>query len=152
MYGIAERVARGAAWLDPRYPNWWAKLDISTLDVASCHQCVLGQVYTGCISADEQGQILAQVMGMHSGIELTTMQEAVAEGEWGGFNTLYEHHELLGLSAFLGFSTEWFGPTNVDGVMISAKEEMSLLTDEWTRVIISRRLAAHSAERELVAA
>lgn len=152
MYNIAERVARGAVWLDEHYPHWVGKVEISTLDLASCHLCVLGQVFTGCIPADEQSQILAQVLNMHTGAELTTMREAVADGSWGGFNTLYEHHRLLGTIAGLGFSTDWMGPIGPDGAMISAKDELGLLTDEWTRVIISRRLAAHAAELELVAA
>lgn len=152
MYDIEDRVARGTAWLDEHYPNWVTGIDISTLNIASCHLCVLGQVFTGCIPAAEQGQILAQVLEKMCTIERATAAEAIEEGAWGGFNTMVEHHRLLPIPARLGFSTDWVGPVNADGEMISAAEELILLTDEWTRVIISRRLAPYRAELELVAA
>lgn len=41
----AERVAAGAAWLDEHRPGWVDKIRITRLDLSSCTQCVLGQVY-----------------------------------------------------------------------------------------------------------
>ena len=36
---------RGALFLDERCPNWFSKIDIKTLDLGSCEQCVLGQLF-----------------------------------------------------------------------------------------------------------
>jgi hypothetical protein len=40
-----RRVARGAAFLDKRYPGWQDQVDLTRLDIDSCYQCVLGQLY-----------------------------------------------------------------------------------------------------------
>lgn len=42
----AEAVANGAQALDDRYPGWWRHINLSTLNVASCNQCVCGQLDT----------------------------------------------------------------------------------------------------------
>lgn len=152
MISIAERVAAGAAWLDEHYPTWWEKIEISTLNVASCHHCVLGQVYTGCIPADEQDQVLAQAILTLPWAERRVAREAINSGDWGGFNTLIEYHGLLYSSAELGFSTAMFGWFDRNGVVVSMAAEMAMLTDEWTRLVISRRLAPYRAELALVAA
>jgi hypothetical protein len=39
-----ERVNRGIALMDQKYPHWWRVLDIQTLDLRSTSNCVLGQV------------------------------------------------------------------------------------------------------------
>lgn len=151
---IAARVARGADWLDQNYPNWWQAIEISTLDVASCHHCVLGQVFTGCIPVGEGDQILAQVLDSMSGFERQAAQESVATGYWGGYNTLTEHHALMPFTAALGFSTSAMGRAGPDGKYVTAVAELAMLTDEWTRVVISRRLAPYRAQQaaQLVAA
>lgn len=150
---IATRVARGADWLDQCYPNWWQAIEISTLDVASCHHCVLGQVFTGCIPVGEGDQILAQVLESMVEFERRAAQESIDEGGWGGYNTLVEHHGMVPFTSALGFATGmgWTGP---DGEYVTAVAELAMLTDEWTRVIISRRLAPYRAQQaaELVTA
>lgn len=153
MNDIAARVARGAVWLDEHYPQWWERIEISTLDVSSCHLCVLGQVYTGCIPTGEQGQILAQVINEAAGIERYSLLEYIETGKWGGYNTLVDYHGLACYAPGLGFSIG-MGWTDTEGTPVTVKAEMAMLTDEWTRVIISRRLAPYRAEQaaELVAA
>lgn len=37
-------VNRCATWLDKAHPGWHKKIDIPTLDISSCCNCVLGQV------------------------------------------------------------------------------------------------------------
>lgn len=145
MISVAERVAHGAAWLDERYPGWVDAIDLGKLNVASCHACVLGQVYTGHIPTHEQDQILAQVLEHMaervSGFEARTFADSIRTSVSGGFNVLYEKYQLKDLSAALGFSLDW-----EDLGYRSTTEQFAALTDEWTRVIISRRLAAHRAE------
>lgn len=44
--GIAERVARGAAWLDERIPDWWREhsIDLDRFDMSEECRCVIGQL------------------------------------------------------------------------------------------------------------
>ena len=42
-----ERVARGAALLDARYPGWEGYLDLGRLDMLNIDLCVAGQVGNG---------------------------------------------------------------------------------------------------------
>jgi hypothetical protein len=46
MATIAERVARGAAYLDEREPGWDERIDLETLDLYAPCRCVLGQLAT----------------------------------------------------------------------------------------------------------
>ena len=39
----AQRVARGAALLDSRWPNWRDQVDLGRLDIASAHDCMTAQ-------------------------------------------------------------------------------------------------------------
>ena len=47
---VQERVSRGAALLDQRYPGWFTKIDLAHLDMSTNCLCVLGQV-TGSYAA-----------------------------------------------------------------------------------------------------
>lgn len=38
-------VADGAAFLDERWPGWWKRVNSRTLNVESCLNCVLGQLF-----------------------------------------------------------------------------------------------------------
>jgi len=40
-----EEIARGAAFLDEVRPGWERQIDIGTLELNACDQCVLGQVF-----------------------------------------------------------------------------------------------------------
>jgi hypothetical protein len=46
MTTVAERVAKGAAFLDEREPGWDARIDLDTLDLQAPCRCVLGQLAT----------------------------------------------------------------------------------------------------------
>lgn len=132
---INEAVAKGATWLDEHYPNWWKAVDLAVLDVSQCDRCVLGQVYTGYIPVHERDQILAQVLEK---CYVHPIQRDL------GFNVLSHLHDLDWFtSAKLGFSVE----SHLGACRSDCTEEChgthgyAELTDEWTRVIISRRLA-----------
>jgi len=47
MSDIAERVAKGVAWMDRRYPDWWRKIDLGSLRMNGVRFCVLGQMNPG---------------------------------------------------------------------------------------------------------
>lgn len=159
MNTIADRVALGAAWLDIHYPNWVDAIDLATLDISNCTSCVLGQVYTGCIPADEQDQLIAQVVRMNwfpehdEGLAEVKAEyaESVREGVHGGYNILFQVHDLLGAGAFQGFATGDPGPCGegedwrlyLVRIKAEARVEYAALLEEWTRVIIGRRLDAH---------
>jgi hypothetical protein len=150
MNDIADRVARGAAWLDEKYPAWFEGMDLSTLDLGNCTRCVLGQVYTGVIPAAEQGQVLAQAIalvtaGYDDALEYAQeYREEVASGQFGGYQILTDFHELPEDGVLHGFVARSDG---MEGDLV----EYAALLDEWTRVIISRRMARVPADlRELV--
>lgn len=148
---IEVRVARGVAWLDGHYPAWWKAIDLGTLSVSSCHFCVLGQVYSGCIGIGEQDQILAQVLGRQAPWVRGAMREDIDNGSFGGFNALVEYHDILAFTSALGFAVRMHPYLDDYGVPMSVVEEFSLLTDEWTRAVISRRLSRpHEASEILV--
>lgn len=149
MITIAERVSNGSAWLDEHYPDWWKSIDLGTLKVSSCHLCVLGQVYTGHIPADERLEILGQVLNRMAAVspfESRTYDESLNRGTSGGFNVLYDYHGMNNMAPRLGFSIDW----EWIGSWRSVNDQYEALTDEWTKVIISRRMA--ECRTELVAA
>jgi len=47
MTTIAERVAKGAAFLDEREPGWDTRIDLDILSLDSICRCVLGQLHGG---------------------------------------------------------------------------------------------------------
>lgn len=164
MSNVKERVERGAAWLDVNYPGWHTKIDLSILDMGNCNMCVLGQVYTGVIPTEERGQILAQVLaslpGMYSEDEQAYVEEHVEEyawlvksGEYGGYQILTDLYdgELADQGEHHGFVTSDYPDLPVYEAGVAESEEYAQLLDEWTRVIVSRRLTGHNV-RELVAA
>lgn len=161
MNTITERVQRGAEWLDVKYPGWHDKIDLSILDMGSCNMCVLGQVYTGVIPASERGQVLAQVLDKMGDVyhdldadELAVWhmeyQENLNDGTFGGYNIVVDFHELDGGGEQHGFVTMDFAydeQLTVEQLQAAQDAEYALLLDEWTKTIISRRMA-----RQLVAA
>ena len=42
-----DRVTRGAAFLDERYPGWEKHIDPFILNINNCFNCILGQLYFG---------------------------------------------------------------------------------------------------------
>lgn len=45
MQKLQERVERGVELLDERYPGWLDEVWVDGLDMNSCSDCVLGQLY-----------------------------------------------------------------------------------------------------------
>lgn len=41
----AERVSRGASMLDRQMPGWAERINVGTLKIEGCTDCILGQVY-----------------------------------------------------------------------------------------------------------
>lgn len=155
MNTIADRVALGATWLDLHYPGWVDAIDLDTLDISNCTSCVLGQVYTACIPADEQNQLIAQVVRMNwyaehdEGFEEFKAEfvESIQDGVYGGYNILLRVHDLIEGGALQGFAVGDPGPVcdgegwedNLLRIQAKAQVEYANLLDEWTRVIIGRR-------------
>lgn len=54
---IAERVARGSAWLDEARPGWRDQISLDRIDLYSNERCILGQVF-GDPESDRCGFIL----------------------------------------------------------------------------------------------
>ena len=44
---LRERVARGAALLDERRPGWHREIIPDQLDMISCEDCIIGQLFNG---------------------------------------------------------------------------------------------------------
>jgi|SRR5687767_5337109 len=129
-----QAVQNGAAWLDLTYPGWYRSIDLSILDVSRCNVCVLGQVYTGHIPAEERNGVLAQAM--------VTMSPYVYPM---GYTVLSARHELSAVElrsmGFLGVVADCEVPEcdNCD----PGRPTYAELTDAWTTLIIGRRLNDH---------
>lgn len=144
MSDLRDRVARGAAWLDEKYPDWFHKIDLSILNMADCTQCVLGQVYTGVIPPSEQGQVLAQaIMAVTSGYPdsdewAQDYRDEVTQGHFGGYQILTDFHELPQDGEWHGFVALADGRDDAESA-----RQYGVLLEAWTQVILSRRLAFH---------
>ena len=44
-YNYERQVQKGARLLDERMPGWEGKINLLTLNIKDCHQCILGQLY-----------------------------------------------------------------------------------------------------------
>lgn len=42
---LKEKIKKGARFLDKKVPKWWRKINTSTLDIDSCEDCILGQLF-----------------------------------------------------------------------------------------------------------
>jgi hypothetical protein len=42
---LEESVADRARWLDQKVPGWEHRINLDTLDIKSCRNCVLGQLF-----------------------------------------------------------------------------------------------------------
>lgn len=138
MSDTATRVARGAAWLDTKYPGWFQAIDLATLKISDCHMCVLGQVYTGAVSDAEKDQIVGQIVAGMSNTWAAQWNAMYKAKELGGYNVLCEFYDL-DFTPQLGFAIDAQEYQSEDDDRV----EYAALLDEWTRVIIERRLQAH---------
>ncbi len=72
MSTIAERVARGAGWLDSALPGWHREIDLNRLILSSPCRCVLGQLwgdYADSPLVDEHGDQAGVDRGFYAGGE-----------------------------------------------------------------------------------
>ena len=69
MQWSAERVARGAAYMDENYPGWERKINLEILNVASPNSCICGQAVWGVGYSTGWGVVNKDLMrrGMLSG-------------------------------------------------------------------------------------
>jgi len=126
MTSIAERVAKGAQFLDEWDPEWWREdveraIDLDKLRLESLDSCVLGQ---RCPLS-----VLADYLGMPER-DLESYDRLDAYRAYGGFLSGIDNYlevgdwaRGLGFNAHHGFA-EW-----------------DSLTAEWKRVITERRSA-----------
>lgn len=76
-----QRIDRGAALLDEKKPGWAGEIDISTLNVDSYFDCVLGQLYgtfalgSEAIWGDEDGEDLQAMENGFFFLEVTKERE-----------------------------------------------------------------------------
>jgi hypothetical protein len=88
---IAERVAKGAALLDELVPDWWHRIDLTTLALVSPCQCVLGQLFPSpdyALSSYTNGLValhLETYAGSDFGFDADT---AGTDGEGGEYDAL----------------------------------------------------------------
>lgn len=115
MSTIAERVARGAAFLDTRMSGWWrvGGIVLGRLRMSDGCFCVVGQLYPDTAAVDPYDE--------------TPFTRAL-EGGWLDL----DYAAALALGFFVDPAR---GARAVDA-------EYRALTEEWTRVITERRAAA----------
>ena len=51
MNEVNVRVARGAQWLDEKFPGWEHRINMETLDLRTGTHCICGQVFSTAASA-----------------------------------------------------------------------------------------------------
>ena len=92
----AERVLRGAAWLDENHPGWENNLDLSKLEMSQCDWCVLGQavgsywdtVEQATFALVEQGLVVSEdYWAVDNGFVSPTFFKAEDVGD-GSYSTL----------------------------------------------------------------
>lgn len=67
MTTIQERVEAGAAWLDANRPGWVDRINLETLALERCFDCVLGQIYGDFCDRPEDLRGRATDFGFDSG-------------------------------------------------------------------------------------
>lgn len=65
MRPLAERVERGAALLDEKVQGWSARVDADRLDLRSCRDCVVGQVFADLVYDDDGYDVVAYDEGIY---------------------------------------------------------------------------------------
>jgi len=64
----AETATRGAQLLDKRVPGWAQRINLPALDMNSCNDCVLGQLYGDYgVGVDELGLTQPALIGFDLG-------------------------------------------------------------------------------------
>lgn len=137
---IQDRVHRGAALLDAKFPGWVNDVNLTTLNLATTCDCILGQKF-GDFSAGSR----------ITGLAIETSSVPLSDGTK---TKLEEHGFLVNVR---GSECEMFLDVPVASHRENARidREYVALTQAWTELITDRRLAAHAAEAtesELVSA
>lgn len=108
----ASRIAAGAMWLHLTDKDWYADIDVATLDLFDCDRCVLGQVvgdYRACVDTEnhqlnvdpvvithgrEEADRLvekAELSGMHISYQVATALGFHLDNELDSYTRSYEH-------------------------------------------------------------
>jgi hypothetical protein len=70
MSTIAERVAKGSAFLDGKQPGWDKRIDLERLDLESGCNCILGQLHPAPDDPEELPYIAAlRALGLPHGVK-----------------------------------------------------------------------------------
>lgn len=80
--GVAERVARGAAFLDGDRPGWHTTIDLDALDMAHQQHCILGQVYGQYRFAPTRADENAALGFKAAGFDVRDADNAALAIEW----------------------------------------------------------------------
>lgn len=88
MYTMEEKVTAGGMVLDMEKPGWYRKIDLDTLTIRSCTDCVLGQVFNGFDTGKKE---LGISIGADYGFALNTAQATPYETrmEWNKLKELW---------------------------------------------------------------
>jgi hypothetical protein len=131
---ISDRVQRGAALLDARFPGWVDQVNLSTLNLASGCDCILGQRFGDFA----QGARLVHLAPETSSVRMGDSSRSRLDAH--GFLVDYTPEEYAAFKARARRAT--------DAAMARSDAEYAELTREWTKLITDRRAAAQLAEVE----
>jgi hypothetical protein len=129
MTTIAERVAKGAQFLDQHDPEWWRAdvdraIDLNRLHLSSAQRCILGQrCPLETLNAVGESPYLSMAM------RLSGQERRYLIADWASERGFEVSGDLLDLSSD-------------DDTDEATDEEYAALTAEWRRVITERRTAA----------
>lgn len=105
---IAERVAKGVAWLDEFKPGWEDLIDASILDMSQDCNCVCGQVFAEDFqrfTQEHPGK--AEELDMISGFCYADMQHKDVKGAYWAEEMGFDHNTKAGWKEYEQLATEW---------------------------------------------
>jgi hypothetical protein len=133
---IAERVQRGASLLDTKFPGWVDQVDLSTLDLASGCDCILGQRFGDF----NLGARMTHLSVETSSVVMSANSRRLLEDH--GFLVNPRDGEMVAIPGIVGMHHM----TSRGARRIKAEYED--LTREWAKLITDRRAASQLAEVE----
>ena len=75
---VKARIAKGAAWLDKWHPGWAMKIDLRSLNMFNCLQCVAGQLFGDYRDLPFQPHWPRGMSGMDMGLTLSVTAYALS--------------------------------------------------------------------------
>ena len=138
----AEQVAKGVALLDNKVPGWWQHINLDTLQMSDCSQCMLGQLFGHDIETALGAKMFGLPIESKTAKELKTLSVKSMNGielsdeeceVWQTASGWYRGRGALGL----GWGEAIFS------VGCGGDPELRC---EWAKVIAERR--ARDAQRE----